>query len=144
MTVKPIPDGYHTLTPFLVVEDVRQMIDFTIEAFGAEQKECFETKDGHITHAEVLMGDSHLMVSHAKEGFPALPTALYVYVEDTDAAYQKALAAGAESIMEPGDQFYGDRNAGVKDKAGNYWWIATHVEDVSPEELRKRAESFHG
>jgi PhnB protein len=90
-------------------------------------------------HAEVRIGDSILMMGEASEEFPPMPGSFYVYVEDTDAAYQRALDAGAETLMEPADQFYGDRNAGVWDSCGNSWWIATHIEDVPEEEIGRRA-----
>ena len=86
------------------------------------------------------LGDSVVMIGQAREEWPARPAALYVYVEDTDAIYKRALAAGGRSVMEPRDTFYGDRNAGVEDPSGNQWWIATHVEDVPPEEMERRAK----
>jgi uncharacterized glyoxalase superfamily protein PhnB len=92
-------------------------------------------------HAEVTIGDSVIMMGEPMGEFKPMPCMIYVYVEDTDAVYKQALKAGATSVMEPADQFYGDRNAGVKDMAGNLWWIATHVEDVAPEELEKRAQA---
>ncbi len=141
MTVKPIPDGFHTLTPYLFVADVAGFLDFLTNAFGAEVTERLTSEDGVITHAEARIGDSMLMASPGKDGFPPMPTMFYVYVDDTDAAYRRALDAGASSVMEPADQFYGDRNAGVKGPAGNYWWLATRVEEVSSEELLKRSRA---
>ena len=139
MAVHYIPDGYHTVTPYMIVEDVDQLVDFLKAAFGGEEKERVPNQDGKTGHAEVLIGDSHLMMGRAQEDFPALPCMLYVYVPDTDATYDRALKAGAKSIQEPQDMFYGDRNAAVNDPWGNYWTIATHQETLSSEELDRRA-----
>ena len=135
------PAGYHTVTPYLVVEDIEALIAFLKDAFGAEEHERVPGPDGVTRHAEVRIGDSVVMMGAAQEGYPPMPAALYMYVEDTDASYASALGAGADSIMEPADQFYGDRNAGVRDSQGNTWWIATRVEDLTREELRKRAQA---
>jgi uncharacterized glyoxalase superfamily protein PhnB len=143
MVVKPIPDGYHSVTPYLAVPGVARLIDFIKQAFGAEGPlEKLTREDGSVMHAEVRIGDSILMLGEPAGQFPPMPSVLYLYVEDTDAAYQRALQAGATSVMEPADQFYGDRSAGVKDPSGNMWWIATHKEDVAPEELARRAAAF--
>lgn len=93
-------------------------------------------------NAEVRLGDLIVMISEARDEWKSMPSAIYLYVNDTDTTYQRALQAGATSLMEPGDQFYGDRNAGVKDVSGNHWWIATYQEDVSPEEFAKREATF--
>jgi PhnB protein len=142
MSVQPIPEGYHNVTPYLVVEDPGRLIEFLEQAFGAEEKERHHRPDGSIMHAEVKIGDSILMLAGASAQWPAKPMSLYLYVADIDAAYKRALAQGAKSLMEPADQFYGDRGAGITDPSGNSWWIATHIEDVSKEELRKRAIKF--
>jgi uncharacterized glyoxalase superfamily protein PhnB len=105
---------------------------------NAVEKDIMRYPDGRIWHADVLIGDSHVMFSQATERHPAMACSLYLYVPDTDAAYRAALAAGATSVMEPANQFYGDRNAGVKDANGNFWYFGTHVEDVSPEEMNRR------
>lgn len=139
MAVHYIPEGYGSVTPYMVVEDVDQLVDFLTAAFGAEEKERVPNQDGKAGHAEVLIGDSHVMMGRAQEDFPALPCMLYVYVPDTDACYAQALKAGAQSFQEPQDMFYGDRNAVVTDPTGNTWCIATHQESLSPEELAKRA-----
>lgn len=141
MAVKPIPEGYHTVTPYLIVEDVAELIDFVRVAFNAEELMRMPEPDGRISHAEVRIGDSVVMMGGANEANPTMPGMLHLYVEDADAVYQQALAAGASSLQEPADQFYGDRTAGVRDAFGNSWWLATHIEDVSPEELRRRAAS---
>jgi PhnB protein len=141
MAVKPIPDGYHTITPYLTVQGVPKLIDFLKLAFEAREIERMAQPDGTIRHAELRIGDSVVMMGEAGGEREPMPSAMYLYVNDTDAVYRGALQAGATSLMEPADQFYGDRSAGVKDPSGNYWWIATHQEDVSPAELKKRAEA---
>jgi len=143
MAVKPIPEGYHTVTPYLVVQGAANLIDFLKHAFDAKEIERMARPDGLVTHAEVKIGDSIVMMGEASGEKKPTTSMLYLYVNDTDAVYKRALQAGATSVMEPADQFYGDRNAGVKDPAGNRWWIATHKEDVPPEEMAKRARAAH-
>jgi PhnB protein len=142
MAVTPIPDGYHTVTPYLVVQGVPALIDFLKQAFDAQEIMRIPRPDGAIMHAEVRIGDSAVMMGEAMGEFQPMPGSIHLYVNDADATYQRALQAGATSIMEPADQFYGDRSAGVVDPVGNRWWIATHQEDVPPEELARRAEAF--
>ena len=142
MAVKPIPEGYHSVTPYLVVEGAAKLIDFLRQAFDAQETFRMPKPDGTIMHAELKIGDSMVMMGDASETWKAIPSVLYLYVNDADAVYKRALQAGATSTMEPADQFYGDRHGSVKDPAGNVWWIATHKEDVPPEELKKRAEAF--
>jgi PhnB protein len=141
MAVKPIPEGYHTVTPYLTVPGVPRLIDFLKQAFDAQEIERMTQPDGTIRHAEVRIGDSVVMMGEPGGERQSMPSGIYLYVNDTDTTYKRALQAGATSLMEPADQFYGDRSAGVKDPSGNYWWIATHQEDVPPEELKKRAEA---
>lgn len=138
MTAKPIPNGFHTVTPYIMVKGVTEVINFLTRTFDAQETERLDAPDGSIGHAEIKIGDSILMLSEERGDWQPMPASLYVYVDDTDATYQRGLEAGGVSVMEPADQFYGDRNAGVKDSAGNCWWIATHIEDVAPEELRRR------
>ncbi|WP_213286308.1 glyoxalase/bleomycin resistance/extradiol dioxygenase family protein [Bradyrhizobium sp. sGM-13] len=141
--VKPVPEGFHTVTPYLVVDRAERVIRFMKEAFGAEPVfEPMMGPDGKVMHAEFKIGDSIVMISDSSERAQATSTMLYLYVPNVDAVYQKALKAGATSLMEPADQFYGDRSGGVKDPAGNSWHIGTHIEDVSPTELKKRATEF--
>ncbi|WP_028349011.1 VOC family protein [Bradyrhizobium murdochi] len=141
--VKPVPKGFHTVTPYLVVDGADKVIRFMKEAFGAEPVfEPMMRPDGKIMHAEFKIGDSIVMVSDSSERAQATSTMLHLYVPNVDAVYQKALKAGATSLMEPADQFYGDRSGSVKDAAGNSWHIGTHIEDVSPTELKKRATEF--
>jgi PhnB protein len=142
MAVKPIPEGYHTLTPFLMVEGASSLIEFLKSAFEAQETERIAHPDGSIMHAQLRIGDSVVMLSDVMCDWKPTPTSIYLYVNDADATYQRALQAGATSVMEPADQFYGDRQGSVKDPVGNYWWIATHIEDVPREEIAKRAEAF--
>jgi PhnB protein len=143
MAVKPIPDGYHSVTPYLVVQGVAALLDFVKQAFDAQEVHPPMTRpDGTIMHAEVRIGDSIVMMGEAMGECMPMPGTIYLYVHDADAVYQRALQAGATSTMEPADQFWGDRSAGVSDPVGNRWWIGTHKEDVSPEEMAKRAEAF--
>ena len=138
MTVRPIPEGYHTATPYLVVPGVSRVIEFLEKAFDGTASERMTDPSGRIMHVTVRIGDSIIMLGEPTGEFPAMPSMIYLYVPDTDAAYRRAVQAGGTSMMEPADQFYGDRNAGVRDPAGNIWWIGTHVEDVSPEEIERR------
>lgn len=142
MTVKAVPEGYHTITPYLMVAEAAQVIEFMKQAFGATEVQRMTGPDGAIRHAEVSLGDSRLMLSEAGGDFPPMPTMLHLYVEDVDGVYQRAVQAGAVSMREPANQFYGDRVAGVRDVADNQWWIASHVEDVSPEEMQRRSEEL--
>ncbi|EQB63038.1 MAG: hypothetical protein RBG1_1C00001G0617 [candidate division Zixibacteria bacterium RBG-1] len=142
MTVKPIPDGYHSVIPYLIVQGAAALIDFLRHAFDATEKERHAWPDGSIMHAEVKIGDSTIMLGEARGEWKPMPASIYLYVNDADATFRKAIKAGAVSVMEPADQFYGDRHGGVKDPCGNHWWVATHIEDVPPEELQKRMEEY--
>jgi PhnB protein len=142
MTTKHIPEGYHSITPSLSVNGAQKLIDFLKNVFGAKERMRMEGPGGKIMHAEFDIGDSAIMVGDTMPGCSARANSLYVYVEDVDAAYKRALQVGATSEREPQDMFYGDRTASVTDSFGNFWGIATHIEDVAPEELKKRAEAF--
>jgi PhnB protein len=142
MTTKYIPEGYQSITPSICVDGAQKLIDFLKNVFGAKERMRMEGPGGKIMHAEFNIGDSTIMVADTMPGCPARSNSLYVYVEDVDAAYKRALQAGGTSDREPQNMFYGDRSAGVTDAFGNFWGIATHIEDVSPEELKKRAEAF--
>ncbi len=144
MAVNPIPEGYHSVTPYLVVNGAGRLIDFLKQAFGAEERGRFLAPNGSIMHAEVKVGDSIIMLGDANEQVPARPAGLCLYVPDTDAIYRRAISAGATSLRGPEDQFYGDRSAGVTDPTGNTWWINTHVEDVSAKEMERRAKARFG
>jgi PhnB protein len=139
MAVKAIPDGYHTVTPYLTVDDPAPVIEFLKRVFDAEEKFAMRDDKGNIGHAEVKVGSSMLMLGRAHDQWKSRPGNFYVYVEDCDAIYKKAIAAGATSISEPETQFYGDRHGGVTDSQGNNWWVATHVEDVNPADMERRA-----
>jgi len=142
MSVNYIPKGYHSVTPYLLTKDVNRLIEFLQTAFSAALIECVRDQNNHITHAEVKIGDSIVMMG-AKADTPPSASMLYLYIEDVDSVYRKAIQAGARSLKEPEDQFYGDRNAGIQDPCGNQWWIATHIEDLSKEEIDKRAQAFY-
>lgn len=139
--VQPIPDGYHTVTPYLVVDDPDGLIEFLERGLGATLLERHDGPDGRMMHAALQIGDSKLMMGQAAGECPAIPAMIHLYVENTDALFRQAVAAGARVLREPEDQFYGDRSAGVEDPCGNRWWISTHVEDVSAEEMKRRQEA---
>jgi PhnB protein len=142
MPVKFIPEGYQTVTPYLTVQGAQKLLTFLKQVFNAKERLIMPGPDGAIMHGEVVIGDSVIMFSDPAGQFVPRNSALYLYVEDVDATYKRALEAGGKSIKEPADQFYGDRSAGVEDSFGLYWGIATHIEDVSPEEVEKRAKAF--
>ncbi len=144
MAVLPIPEGYHTVTPYLIVQGAAPLIEFLQQGFEAQEIRRTLHPEGYIMHAEMKIGDSIIMLSEASDEFPSMPSLIYLYVENTDTTYQRALQAGATPIMEPQDQFWGDRHAGVKDRCGNYWWIATHQEDVSSEQMQQRLQDLFG
>ena len=134
------PEGHQSVVPYVMVKPVDKLLDFLVEVFAAKVTERMARPDGSVMHASVTIDDSTVMMGEpADPQLGAMPASLYIYVRDTDATYKRALAAGAVSVMEPADQFYGDRNAGVKDSLGNVFWIGTHFEDVAPEELERRA-----
>lgn len=139
---QPIPKGYRTVTPWIIARGVARLIDFLKEAFGAEEYGRVYNEDGTIGHAEVRMGDSVVMLFDAKEEWPDTPSLLRLYVEDGDAVYRRALEAGGTSVTsvtEVTELFFGDRVGRVRDPWGNIWWIQTHIEDVDPEEMARRA-----
>lgn len=143
MSTRRIPEGFHAVTPYLTVKGAAKVVNFLQKAFGAELVyEPIKRPDGAIMHADVKISDSHVMIADESEYAKASPSALYLYVPDVDATYQQAIKAGGEPVMEPMDMFYGDRTGCVKDPAGNQWNVATHKEDVSHQELVKRAEAF--
>ena len=144
MAVKAIPEGYHTAVPYLIVNDADKLLTFLKTAFNGKVKEEHRTPDGKVMHADVMIGDSHIMMGQANEKYRAMPGSVLLYVADCDALYNAALKAGAKSVQELKDQFYGDRSGGVEDPTGNHWWISTHVEDVSPEQMRERMAAQNG
>ena len=133
----PVPEGYHTVTPFIVVKGAAQLLDFTKKAFGAVELGRVG-EDDSIGHAETRIGDSVVMMFDAKEGWPETPAFLRLYVDDCEATYQRALEAGGSSVTEPTDMPWGDRVARVRDPLGNLWWIMERTEEVSPDEEARR------
>jgi PhnB protein len=138
MSVNPIPKNYQNVIPYLLVHGVENLMSFLSQVFEATEMERIENAEGKIAHAEMRIGDCMVMLAEANVAWPAASCVLYVYVADIDATYARAMEAGATSISEPATHFYGDRTGGIKDPSGNTWWIATHVEDVSPEEMERR------
>lgn len=136
------PEGYHTVTPYITVKDASALIEFLQRAFDAAETERVSRPDGAIMHAEVRIGDSPVMISEACDEMGPMPASIYLYVEDADKVFGGAVEAGATAIMQPADMFWGDRFSCVKDAWGNQWSIGTHIEDVPPEELEKRARAF--
>ncbi len=137
--VQPIPEGYHTVTPWVSSRDTARLLDFVKQAFGADELARVYVENGAIGHAEFKIGDSIVMAFDAKEEWPDTPCFLRLYVEDGDAVYQQALSAGAISVTEMTSMFWGDRVGRVRDPLGNIWWIQTHVENVDSQEMAKRA-----
>lgn len=148
MAVKPVPQGYHTVTPYLVVGGAARALDFYKKAFGATETMRMAAPGGKIGHAEITVGDSPIMLSdewpdHGHRGPKTLggsPVSLMVYLEDVDAAYARAVGAGATPTRPVADQFYGDRSGAVTDPFGHVWHLSTHIEDVPPDEMARRAE----
>jgi PhnB protein len=149
MKTKPIPDGYHTATPYLIVNGAAQALEFYKKAFGATEMMRFPGPGGKIMHAEIKIGDSPIMLAdeapemgaRSPKTIGGTPVSLLLYVEDVDAWASKAVAAGAKVQRPVQDQFYGDRTGTFEDPFGHVWSIATHKEDVSLEEMQKRAAS---
>jgi PhnB protein len=150
MPAKPVPEGYHTLTPYLAVDDATAAIEFYQRAFGAKERVRMHGPDGMIAHAELEIGDSKVMLA---DPFPQASTrppkelggtsvGVFVYVANVDEVFQQAVDAGATATMEPDDQFWGDRFGSVTDPFGHSWQISTHVEDVPPEEMEKRSKEW--
>lgn len=144
---KPIPDGYHAVTPYLIVADGAGAIGFYKKAFGATERMRLTTPDGKIGHAELIIGDSLIMLAdeypahgaRAPRAFGGSPVMLHLYVEDVDKVVAQAAAAGASIVRPVQNQFYGDRSGSVTDRFGHTWHIATHIEDVPPDEIDRRA-----
>jgi uncharacterized glyoxalase superfamily protein PhnB len=136
--VKKIPDGYRTVTPFLNIKGAAEAIEFYKKAFAAEERARMAGPDGMIMHAEIKIGDSIVMLAEAMMNAPT-QSSCHLYVDDVDAAWKRATAAGAKVEMPLDKMFWGDRYGVLSDRWGNRWAIATHVEDVSPQEMQKRA-----
>jgi PhnB protein len=149
--VKPIPDGYHTIIPYLSIKGAAAAIEFYKKAFGATESMRLAQPDGRIGHAELQLGDSRVMLA---DEFPDMdfrsplsmggsPVHIHLYVDDVDAVVSRAVGAGAKVIRPVQNQFYGDRTGTVADPYGHIWHVATHTEDISPDEIRKRAAALH-
>ena len=136
------PEGYHTITPTLIVNGAARLHEFLKKVFDAKVLMSYPGPNNTIVHSEVQIGDSRLMIADASPMFSAQSSSFYLYVPDCDAVYRRALAAGGKSEREPASQFYGDRNASVVDEFGNRWSMGTHVEDVSEEELQRRMKAM--
>jgi PhnB protein len=151
MPVKPQPDGYHSVTPYLICKNAAAAIEFYKQAFGATASMTMNAPDGRIMHAEIKIGDSVVMLADEHPEMHALsphtvggtPVSLLVYVPDVDAVFAKAVDSGAIVERAVATQFYGDRTGGIVDPFGHRWYLATHVEDVSREELPDRAQAAH-
>jgi PhnB protein len=147
MAVKPIPAGYHSVTPYLILDDAARALEFYKIAFGAVELMRFPGTNGKIGHAEIRIGDSPIMLADESPEMGARslrtiggsPVSLMVYVEDVDARVAQAVAAGAKLTRPVANQFYGDRTGGIEDPFGYHWYLATHIEDVPLDELQKRA-----
>ncbi len=145
--VKPIPEGYHSVTPYLCVKDGARAIEFYERAFGAKEIYRMMQPDGRVGHAELQIGDSRIMLAdeapevgaRSPQSIGGSPVTIHLYVEDVDATVARAVEAGARLTRPVKDQFYGDRNGGVVDPFGHVWFVSTHVEDVPPDELERRA-----
>jgi uncharacterized glyoxalase superfamily protein PhnB len=144
MPAKPVPDGYHTVTPYLIIKGADKFIAFMSVVFDAKVTEQLMRKDGKIGHTELRVGDSVIMLSEAPDNRNPTPVMLHLYVADVDDAFDRAVRAGGAVVSPPADQFYGDRSGGVVEPSGNTIWIATHTEDVAPEELQRRAKERSG
>jgi PhnB protein len=150
MAVKPIPDGYHSVTPYLIVNDGARAIDFYKQAFGAVETVRMGGPNGKIGHAEIRIGDSNVMLAdespdmghRSAQSIGATPVSLVLYVENVDAQFKQAIAAGAKELRAVEDQFYGDRMGTLVDPFGHVWSLGTHTEDVSPEEMKRRMEEM--
>lgn len=137
-SVKWIPEGYHRVIPQIRVKGADKQIDFLKRVFDAKETKRITMPDGSIAHAEIRLGDSVIMLSEAlDEDYRPTYSEFHLYVEDCDSTYEHALEEGATSVMQPTNQFYGDRSAEIKDLFGNRWWIDTHIEDLSTEEVTK-------
>lgn len=141
MTPSPIPPGYPTVTPYLVVANATALIEFARQAFGASEVRRIRRPDGSVAHAEIRVGNSPVMLADANGQWKAMPCSLFLYFADCDAMFRSAVAAGAAPVMQPADQHHGDRMGGVVDTNGNYWWLATRRENLSNDELQRRADA---
>ena len=144
MATNPIPEGYSAVTPYVIARDVDRLLQFVQKAFGGKVVDVHRDSDGRVVHADVTIGGAHIMMGGATDKWPEKLGSIHLYVPDADATYRAAVEAGAHSLYEPTTHFYGDRSAGVEDASGMTWWISTHVEDVSPEEMERRMAAQSG
>lgn len=142
MSVKPIPEGYHTITPYLIVKGANDLVEFLKKAFNANIRFIMNGENDTVAHAELEIGDSVVMIAEAIENYEPTTSMLHLYVDNVDSLFKQAVNAGGIVVNEPTNQFYGDRSGAIKDMCGNQWWISTHVEDVSPEEMQRRQEEM--
>jgi len=150
MATKSIPDGYHSVTPYLIINGAADAIDFYKRAFGATELMRMPRPDGKIGHAEIRIGDSAIMLAdeypemgyRSPQSLGGAGVSLMVYVERVDEVFKRAIASGAKEQQAVKDQFYGDRLGTLQDPFGHTWMLATHIEDVPPDEMRRRAEKF--
>ena len=151
-SVKPIPDGYHSVTPYLIIKGAADAIEYYKKAFGAVELFRMAAPGGKVGHAEIKIGDSPIMLAdeYPEMGYVGpktlggTPVSIMIYVDDVDTIYKQAMAAGGDEIKALQDQFYGDRSGTFKDPFGHVWTVATHKEDVSEEEMKRRAAAAHG
>jgi PhnB protein len=149
--VKPIPEGYHAVTPYLIVKDAARAIEFYKKAFGAKEHFRMARPDGKVEHAELQIGDSRVMLADespemgakSPQSIGGTPVTIHLYVADVDGVARKAIDAGAQLMRPIADQFYGDRNGSIADPFGHMWWISTHKEDVPPDEMKRRVAAHH-
>jgi PhnB protein len=152
MPVQPVPEGYHTLTPYLIVRDAAAALEYYARAFGARELFRMAQPGGKVMHAEIQIGNSRIMLAdefpeinaRGPQAYGGSPVALLLYVEDVDSFYARALESGATALRPVKDQFYGDRSGGLQDPFGHIWHIATHIEDVSVDEMRRRYAEVMG
>ena len=150
MAVKPVPEGYHTATPYLIVSGGAKAIDFYKRAFGAVEHYRLEGPNNSIGHADIMIGNSHIMLADenpmmgakSPKSLGGSPVGVCLYVEDVDKLFNQAVAAGGKVKRPVADQFYGDRSGTLEDPFGHNWTIATHKEDLSPEEIGRRMQEF--
>jgi PhnB protein len=144
--VKPIPEGYHSVTPYLSIKGAAEAIEFYKKAFGARELFRMDGPDGKVGHAEIQIGDSRVMLADeypemghkSPRAYGGTPVMMHLYVEDVDTMFNQAVAAGAKAVRPLKDEFYGDRTGGLEDPFGHSWYLATHKEDLTPEEMSRR------
>jgi PhnB protein len=137
-----VPEGYHSITPYLKLPNAERLVAFLKKAFGGIEKARLLRPDGALLHAEVLIGDSLVMVHEMPGHWKPKPSTLYLYVADVDATYKLAIEAGGASVSKPANMYYGDRVACISDVSKNNWWIATRLESAPIAEIQKRATAF--